>query len=114
MTDVAIAKCGVGPENRPQHHYIEAWIDYRSAGGEWVQVTNKGDSYSQVIPDAEGIKVPVSAPCREGEYRSSYYVEGAGPPIPPDYPEGREFEVEYTDHLGAATYSVGDCAASMT
>lgn len=50
VTDVVIAKCGVGPENRPQHHYIEAWIDYRSAGSEWVQVTNKGDSYSQVIP----------------------------------------------------------------
>ena len=78
-----------------------------------MQVTNKHDSYSQIIPDAEGIQVLVSAPCREGEYRSSYYVEGVGPPIPPDYPEGREFEVEYTDHLGAATYSVGDCAASI-
>jgi hypothetical protein len=48
VTDVAIAQCGAGLEGRPQHHYIEAWID-----------------------------------------------------------------VEYTDHLGAATYSVGDCAASM-
>ncbi|MGQ0777254.1 MAG: hypothetical protein ACT4NY_23040 [Pseudonocardiales bacterium] len=112
MTDVVIAKCGVEPKSRPQDHYIEAWIDHRAAGGEWMQVTSKRDAYSQVVPDAEGIEIRVSAPCREGEYRSSYYVEGTGAPIPPDYPEGRDFEVEYTDHFGASTYSVGDCAAS--
>jgi hypothetical protein len=89
VTDVIIAKCDGDPTHAPKSHTLEAWLEYKpnGVGHGWKIYESR---LKPGIPDASGISLTISEPCRTGDwmpYWKAYGVDSTGKWFGPDEPD---------------------------
>lgn len=82
----------------PQRHTIKVQIETRVADT-WIPQGRA--AVTDAIPDQTGFPIPVSTECREGTYRTTVHVDGAGP-------TGTPFV--FDDHGTEHSFALVECA----